>query len=246
MSVLRIEEYGDVLKIVLKPTKKFPEGYFYTDDNEITRELIESYSWFLHHCGRKNINVSTSSFNGLSLKFHREYAYRVLGYYPDYIDHIDGLEINNLDRNLNIVNNIQNVRNKPSRGYDYCKIDGRFIIHNNINVKKINRGSYHNEFDAIHIVYLSRLKDYSDYNYNFLLDRRDDSDIVDLELTGQITQEQATEMHVRKYVENNPWYVYRYGLEDYCKEHDILVPDFDIDSQGFMINPVTRQRLCPY
>ena len=102
-----------LLKVILKPTKKFPNGYFYTDDNEITRELIESYSWFLHHCGRKNINVSTSSFNGLSLKFHRDYAYRVLGYYPDYIDHIDGLEINNLDRNLNIVNNIQIFLFKP-------------------------------------------------------------------------------------------------------------------------------------
>lgn len=47
MSVLRIEEYGDVLKVILKPTKTFPVGYFYTDNNPIARELVKSYSWYL-------------------------------------------------------------------------------------------------------------------------------------------------------------------------------------------------------
>lgn len=43
--VQSIEQYGDVLKVILKPTKKFPGGsnYFYCDAN--ARELVEKYGW---------------------------------------------------------------------------------------------------------------------------------------------------------------------------------------------------------
>lgn len=245
MAVERIEKYGDVLKVILKPTKKFPNGYFYTDDNEITRELIESYSWCLYQ-NKSNIYVVAIIYGQKGLRFHQEYAYRVLGYYPNCIDHINGVEIDNRDINLNVVTQQQNILNKPSIGYYFDISRNRFRPNYKLNGKVIYGNCYKSEPETLLVALKLREEIYSDYNYNFLLDRRDDSDIVDLELTGQITQEQATEMHVRRYVENNPWYVYRYGLEDYCKEHDILVPDFDIDSQGFMINPVTRQRLCPY
>lgn len=231
------------MKVILKPTKKFPEGYFYTDDNEITRELIENYSWFLDK-KEKRLYVKAHCLNENISYFHIEYAYKVLDYYPSYVDHISGVAIDNRDSNLNVVTNQFNSRNKPTRGYSLR--NNRFRVRYLFSNQEISAGSYKNEVDALVTIFSMHKQYYSDYNYNFLLDRRDDSDIVDLELTGQITKEQATELHVRRYVENNPWYVYRYGLEDYCKEHDILVPDFDIDSQGFMINPVTRQRLCPY
>ena len=39
MAVLRIEKYrqkngNDVLKVILKPTQRFPEGYFYCDASD--------------------------------------------------------------------------------------------------------------------------------------------------------------------------------------------------------------------
>lgn len=244
MSVLRIEEYGDVLKVILKPTKKFPVGYFYTDNNPVAKQLVESYTWHLYK-NKNNIYVIVNTYGQRKLYFHQEYAYRLLNYYPDYIDHINGVELDNRNNNLNVVNNQQNTRNRPSKGYIFSG-NNCFLSYYTLNGKNYYRNSFKSEPEVLIATFKLRGKIFSDYDYNFLLDRRDVSDIVDLELTGQITQEQATEMHVRKYVENNPWYVYRYGLEDYCKEHDILVPDFDIDSQGFMINPVTRQRLCPY
>ena len=248
MAVEGIEKYGDILKVILKPTKKFPEGYFYTDDNEITRELIENYSWCLHK-NKNNIYV-VAHFNTVNrgrrlLRFHSEYAKKVLGYYPDYIDHIDGLEINNQDTNLNVATQHQNMRNRYSIGYCFVQ-SGVFEPFFTVNKKKYFRGTYHTEPEALSAIYLLRQEVYSDYDYQFLEDRRNYSDLVDKEIKGIITHEEANYIRAKEMIENNPWYVYRYGLEDYCKEHDILIPDFDIDSQGFMINPVTRQRLCPY
>lgn len=256
MSVQRIESYttqsGDkVLKVILKPTKNFPEGknFFYTDDNEITRELIENYTWCLVQQGN-NIYViamlGSPNTGQKRLYFHQEYAKEVLGFYSDCIDHIDRLEINNRNYNLNIVTNQQNVRNQPTIGYRFdtrCKVFQPYFIINN---KTYYRGSFKSEPEALIATFKLREEVYSDYNYNFLLDRREDIDIVNLELTGQISTEEATEMHIRRYVELNPWYVYRYNLFDYCQAHNIVIPDFTLDEQGFMISPVTKERLCPY
>lgn len=120
MSVLRIEEYGDVLKVILKPTKAFPIGCFYCDADAI--DLVQSYNWHLVKIGRRicvSANIGTPSIGRETLLYHQEYAKRILGYYPDYIDHIDGLEIDNRDANLNIVSQQQNARNKPSVGYTF-------------------------------------------------------------------------------------------------------------------------------
>ena len=244
MAVERIEKYGDVLKVILKPTKKFPVGYFYTDDNEITRELIESYSWHLHQSSN-NIYVEVYTCGQRKLYFHQEYSYLILGYYPDYLDHINGLEIDNRDSNLNVVTNQQNARNRPSKGYRFSQ-SHIFQPYYALDKKPIYRGTYHTEPEVLSAVYLLRQEVYSDYDYQFLEDRRNYSDLVDKEIRGIITHEEASYIRAKEMIENNPWYVYRYGLENYCKEHDILVPDFDIDFQGFMINPVTKQRLCPY
>lgn len=256
MSVIRIEEYTTknsekVLKVILKPTKKFPEGknFFFTDDNDITRELIESYTWGLSE--RNNnlyIVAKTSSLYEVrkTIKFHQEYAYRLLDYYPDYIDHINLLSIDNRDINLNVVNAKQNRLNTQSKGYTFSVKRSYFRPNYNLDGKTYHRGSYKSEPEALIATFNLRQEVYSDYNYNFLLDRREDIDIVDLELTGQISMEEAIYLHVKRYVSNNPWYVYRYNLFDYCQAHNIVIPDFILDKQGFMIDPITKSRLCPY
>ena len=246
LAVERIEEYDDVLKVILKPTKKFPIGYFYTDNNPIARELIENYSWHLHKQGKKNVYIVTNlGLEYKTLRFHQEYANRILGYYPDYLDHINGIELDNRDINLNIVTNQQNRRNTPSIGYIFCS-NNRFIPQYAINYKVICRGSYLTESEALLATYNLHQEVYSDYNYNFYLDRRNDLDILDAELTKKITSQQAIYYHVKRYVESNPWYEYRYNLFDYCKQNNIVIPSFSLDSQGFMIHPVTGKRLCPY
>ena len=244
MSVLRIEKYEDILKVILKPTKTFSVGYFYTDNTAIARELIESCGWSLGKKGRA-VCVLAHTYGRKTLYFHQEYAKRVLGYYPDYIDHIDGLEIDNCDANLNIVTSQQNLRNRPSRGYRFMQ-SKVFQPYYALDGKPSFRGSFKTEPEALVATYNLRQEVYSDYNYNFYLDRRNDEDIVDLELTGKISSDEATYLHVKRYAGTNPWYIYRYNLFDYCSQHNIQIPSFDLDEQGFMVNPVTRQRLCPY
>lgn len=248
MAVERIEEYEDILKVILKPTKKFPNGYFYTDNNPVARELIERYCWFLAKHG-KNIRVIAHADSELlgqkTLYFYQEYAYRLLNYYPDYIDHINRVEIDNRNTNLNVVTNQQNQRNRPSVGY---KLSNKncFLSCYKLEGKMIYRGNYRTEPEVLLATYHLRQQVYADYNYNFFLDRRNDLDILDLELTKKITSEKAIYLHVKRYVQDNAWYAYRYNLFDYCKSNNIKIPNFELDSQGFMISPVTKERLCPY
>lgn len=250
MAVERVEYYttlvGDkILKVILKPTKTFPVGYFYTDDNEITRELISSYSWCLAKKDKNTYVLANVYVQKKLLLFHREYAKRVLGYYPNYLDHINGLEIDNRDCNLNVVSSYQNSRNKPSKGYSFIQ-DKLFRPYFTLN--GVNKYGYSckSEPEVLLSVYNIHKEVYSDYNYNFYLDRRNDIDLIDLELTGKITSQQAIYLHTKRLVEANPWYVYRYNLFEYCKANNITIPSFTLDKDGFMINPATGTKFCPY
>lgn len=246
MAVLRIEKYGNILKVILKPTKNFPEGYFYTDDNAVTRELIKNYSWYLSkHNNNVYVKSSSTDYDKHKLFFHQEYAYRILGYYPTYIDHINRVEIDNRDINLNIINQQQNMRNQPTKGFifnaklgffqPFCMLDGKYVKGSN----------YKTEPEVLIATFYLRQEIFKDYNYNFFLDRKGHEDILDRELTGKITIQSAMGVHIKRYVESNPWYTYRYNLFDYCRQYNIQIPSFSLDSEGFMIDS-TGKRLCPY
>lgn len=248
MAVRDIEIYDDVAKIILKPTKKFPNGYFYTDNNPVAINLVESYCWLLtKHDNNTYIiaKVGTRCTGQKLLRFHKEYKERLHNTHSDYIDHVDGLGINNRDCNLNIVTHQQNIRNKPSVGYLFGR-NNCFLPKYTLDGNQNFRGSYRFEHEALLAIAKLRQEVYSDYDYDFYLDRRNDKDLLDLELTSQISSKEATYLHVKRHVDNNPWYVYRYNLFDYCNQSNIVIPDFALDSQGFMINPVTKKRLCPY
>ena len=157
----------------------------------------------------------------------------------------------NIDKNLNVVTNQQNSYNKPTRSYA--------ILVNCFKPKLIIDNNYFGFYNSIKFEYKAcqlqyRLEteylrgilkdDY--YMYNFLKDRRNDLDILDLERTGIISEEEATYKHVIRYAKDNAWYYYRYNLEQYFKDNHIPVPDFDEDEQGFMIDKITRKKLCPF
>lgn len=239
----RIERYGDALKVILKPTKAFPVGYFYCDIDAI--DLVNNYSWYLGKQGN-NICVEVRAYGGVTLRFHQEYAKKVLNYYPDYLDHINGLEIDNRDINLNVVTNQQNQRNRPSIGYHFDAIYNLFQPRYHLNSNIYRRGSFKTEPEALLATYLLREKVYSDYNYSFLEDRRGFESLLDSEVKGVVSHEEANYLRAKELIESNPWYVYRYNLFDYCKENKIVIPNFSLDEQGFMIHPITGQRLCPY
>lgn len=241
--VQSIEQYGDVLKVILKPTKNFPEGRNYFYCNASARELVDEYTWVLYNdrCCIYAIRINCVG----TTPFHCAYA-ELYGIDNVKIDHINGVGMDNRDVNLNVVDFYQNNRNRASKGYVYQSRDGKFVVKLTLDKTKKYIGTYSNEYDALKSAYRSRHEYYTDYDYNFLLDRKNDLDILDDELTGKITTEEATFRHVMRYAKDNAWYVYRYGLEEYFNSRGIQIPTFELDSKGYMIDTITKERLCPF
>ena len=246
MAVLNIERYmqkdgTEILKVILKPTKLFPDGYFYCDT--IDEELVRSCTWFLGSQRQPYVMANLgSSYNQQKKQFHREKAFNILDKYPDYINHIGGIEFDNVNRNLDKVTSQQNCWSKPSRGYG---IDGRsFRSYVAVNSRLIYAKCVRTEVEAIQLAYQLEV-DHEDYMYDFLKDRRKDADILDLERTGQISEDEAVYRHVLRHAADNAWYYYRYNLAEYFTDNHIPVPAFSTDSDGYMTHLVTGQRLCP-
>lgn len=257
MAIQEIKEYRqkdgiDILKVIMKPTKFLPKGgYFYCDTKDI--DLVEKYNWSVESIKYNCVSYRTNDSYRRHLLLHRELAYKYLGYYPDYIDHVNGLEFDNTDVNLNVVTTQQNRFNSSTRGYTYNSDYKYFKACIKLNYKTLSPYScVHTEIEVCRLAYLIEteylrgiLKD-DYYMYDFLKDRRNDLDILDLERTGIISEEEATYRHVIRYAKDNAWYYYRYNLEQYFRDNHIPVPDFTTDEQGFMRHPITNQLLCPF
>ena len=245
MAVKGIEKYRqqnseDVLKVILKPTQKFPEGYFYCDACD--EELVKNYTWCLHTQRYPYVIANLgSSYNQQTKQFHQEKAFNILDEYPNYINHINGVEFDNVNQNLDKVTNQQNSWARPSRGY---LIAGRsFQPHVAVNSRQIHAKCTRTEVEAIQLSYQLELQ-YEDYRYDFLKDRRKDADILNLERTGRISEEEAVYHHVCRYADN-AWFYYRYNLTEYFRDNHLKVPDYAIDEEGYMTHPITGQKLCP-
>lgn len=245
MAVKGIEKYRqqnseDVLKVILKPTQKFPEGYFYCDACD--EELVKNYTWCLHTQRYPYVIANLgSSYNQQTKQFHQEKAFNILDEYPNYINHINGVEFDNVNQNLDKVTNQQNSWARPSRGY---LIAGRsFQPHVAVNSRQIHAKCTRTEVEAIQLAYQLELQ-YEDYRYDFLKDRRKDADILNLERTGRISEEKAVYHHVCRYADN-AWFYYRYNLTEYFRDNHLKVPDYAIDEEGYMTHPITGQKLCP-
>ena len=123
MSVESITKYRqldgrEILKVRLRPTKKYPNAWFYVDS--CFEDLVRSYCWYITN---DYVEAHVGSDYGRTLiKLHQEIAFRCLGRYPDYIDHCSGLEIDNIGANLSEVTNQQNQRNRQSKGYHIHQI----------------------------------------------------------------------------------------------------------------------------
>ena len=242
MSVLGSEAYRqkkgiDILKVLLKPTQNFPKGYFYCDASD--EKLVRSYTWCLS--SQKKPYVVAACYGIQNLRFHREKALNILDEYPNYINHINGVEFDNVNQNLDKVTNQQNSCARPSRGY---LIAGRsFQPHVAVNSRQIHAKCTRTEVEAIQLAYQLELQ-YEDYRYDFLKDRRKDADILNLERTGRISEEKAVYHHVCRYADN-AWFYYRYNLTEYFRDNHLKVPDYAIDEEGYMTHPITGQKLCP-
>lgn len=259
MAVLRKEYYTqqngvEIIKVILKPTRVFPNGgYFYAPAE--AESLVDSYDWFLSKSdSRYYIRAGfKDSSRRTSTNFHKELFKYYQGYtWQDDVDHINHCEIDNTDQNLNAVTRQQNRFNQYTKGYIYSKDWSAF------RAKYLLGGKNYYPFSIVRredeaciqqnyvddVILREKLgSDY--YMFDFLKYRRGSEDILDLERIGVISEEEATYRHIMKYADN-AWYYLRYGLQDYFKAYNIPVPEYDLDVDGFMIDKVTRKKLCPF
>lgn len=113
-----------------------------------------------------------------------------------------------------------------------------------VNSQQIHAKRTKTEVEAIQSAYQLEVT-HENYRYDFLKDRRKDTDILDLERTGKISEDEAVYRHVCRHASNNAWYYYRYNLAEYFTDNHIPVPAFSTDSDGYMTHSITGQRLCP-
>lgn len=261
MAVERIEEYRqkngvDILKVYCKPTDKFPEGmnFFYAPAEAI--DLVNKYSWRLHnsHSGVYVNAHDNNTYKRDIIQFHRKLFEFYQGYvWQGLIDHISHYEIDNTDENLNAVTRSQNGQNNFSRGYSlpasYCsRFHPQIMLCGRNNypmgyIKTEDRACKSQNYAEQ--VWLRRKLGNDWYMFDFKKYRRGSEDIVDLERTGQISEEEATYRHILRY-SDNAWYMLRYDLEQYYKDNHIPIPEYRLDENGFMIHPITGQKLCPF
>lgn len=260
MAVQKIEQYRqkngvDILKVILKPTKRFPEGknFFYAPAESI--DLVQKFAWRLSPARNRVYVLSrdNSTYKGETIQFHCKLFEFYQGYtWQEHIDHISHCEFDNTDENLNAVTSSQNQHNRYTRGYRFpTKYHSKFQP----KIVLLKRDSYpmgylKTEDEAckcqnyIEQVWLRRKLGNDWYMFDFKKYRKGSEDILDLERTGQITEEEATYRHILRY-SDNAWYMLRYGLEQYYKNNHIPIPKYSLDTDGFMVHHITGQRLCP-
>lgn len=254
MSVQEVQQYRmkngkDILKVILKPTKVFPNGYFYTDACLI--DLVQNRSWFLGKQGN-GVMVIANNYGGVDC-FHQKLCNFYLGYYVDYLDHINHIETDNTDQNLNVVTQSQNRLNTFTRGYEvYKRSKVTFQPRIHLNGREYYPFSQVNREDeaciaqhyAEQVILKEKMGD-EFYQFDFKKYRRGSEDILDLERTGKISEEEAIYRHILRY-KDNAWYYLRFGLQDYFRQYNIPIPAYSLDEQGFMVDCITGKRLCPF
>lgn len=163
------------------------------------------------------------------------------------------------DDNLNVAGKSQAKLNEFKKRYVISS--GKF--HTQISVATytlgLNKGKLlETEFEACvqqyaaELSYVKSIKGSQAYVYNILNDFLGYENILDKVRTGKITEEEAKLELLdvpRKdgyTIRTNAWYYYRYNLADFFIAHSIPVPEFTTDKDGYMIDVVTGQRLCPF
>jgi hypothetical protein len=250
IEITKLEEFGNITKVTAKPTKRFPDGhnYFYIDSCDMN--LVQAFKWYFV-CADSRENI-VASYRDSTINLHKEVYFAHTGERPRYVLKRTGVFFDIVSENLVGATNTNYGFYKVTRGYS--KINSSpdsFLVCTEVNKKNKNAfGVVHSEADAcVQRRYFEEhmLKDLiPDYNpntvYSFLLDRRNDLDILDLERTGQISKDEGTYRHVMRYADN-AWYYYRYNLVEYFKDNNIPTPTYDLDENGFMIDTITRKRL---
>ena len=231
----------EVLKVWLSPTPQFPNGsFFYCEAKD--EDLVRMHpNWSI--CSQKQpyIEASASRASAVSkYRFHVEVARKYCTELTEAIDHYNGVEFDCVNRpNLFSVTAEQNSRNRRSRGYSITtsgSFDASIKFHREV-IRPYSTAL--NETQALTLRNQLEQEYFSDYNYNFLADRRTALDLLLQEREGLISHEDAVYLYLLRYIDN-PWYYFRYGLAEAYDYYGLEKPeegkDYWFDKSGFMVN----------
>lgn len=231
----------EVLKVWLSPTPEFPNGsFFYCDAKD--EDLVWAHkNWSISRPSHPYVRASASIASAVSIyRFHVEVARKYCSELPEAIDHYNGVEFDCANRqNLFSVTQEQNSRNRRSRGYGITA-SGSFSPQISFHRKQLCPNStVRNEIQALALRNQLEQKYFTDYNYNFLADRRTSLDLLLQEREGILSHDDAVYLYLKKY-SDNPWFYFRYGLAEAYDYYGFRKPeegkDYWIASDGFMVN----------
>lgn len=230
----------EVMKVWLEPTPQFPNGAFFYCEARDEDLVLAHKNWSICDSKRPYVIASASRTSTVPIyRFHVEVARKHLGYCPEAVDHFNGLNFDCVDRpNLFSVSQEQNTRNRRSRGYGITA-SGAFcpkILYHKEMICPYS--TVRNEIHALALRNRLEKRYFSDYNYNFLEDRRTDMDLLMHEREGQWTKEQVIREYLRRH--DNPWFFFRYDLREVYQQYGLSFPqegkDYWIAEDGFMVN----------
>lgn len=239
----------EVLKVRLSPTTQFPNGsFFYCEAKD--EDLVRMHpNWVIYSQKHPYVQAKASIASAISGRylFHSEVARKYCSKLSEAVDHYNGIEFDCVDRpNLFSVSTEQNSRNRRSRGYSITT-SGSFDTSIRFHGERFYPySSVRNEIQALALRNRLEKRYFSDYNYNFLEDRRTDMDLLMYEREGQWTKEQVIREYLTRH--NNPWFFFRYDLREVYQQYGLPFPqegkDYWIDEEGFMIGR-NGKRLVP-
>ena len=231
----------EVLKVWLAPTPQFPNGAFFYCEAKDEDLILLHPNWSISDPKQPYVQARASRASAVSTyRFHIEVARKYLGFYPEAIDHYNGIEFDCVNSpNLFSVTQEQNTRNRRSKGYGITA-SGAFYIqiiyHGNL---VCPYSTVRNEIQALVLRNQLEQKYFTDYNYNFLADRRTSLDLLLQEREGILSHDDVVYLYLKKY-SDNPWFYFRYDLAEAYDYYGFRKPeegkDYWFDKSGFMVN----------
>lgn len=249
-------------------------GYFYVSSD--VDSILNDFRWHLHkehntNHGTQYVMSSISAYarekydiqSASTINIHQIVFFMYAGYNYDtssyVIDHLNSVQLDNTDMNLDIVTRSRNSYNNFSQGYQLMRRPNRPLgFHPRFwsTVKNKNIGAIHykdlilrdlgikiessstksklNELDCCRIQNYLEYNIANNYKFDFTKFRRYDLDLLDDLRCGRLSEDDELYKFLTRY--NNAWYYYRYNLSALFERYNIKKPDIFLDSEGFLVD----------
>jgi hypothetical protein len=244
MHVDKIIEYKSkegkyTAKVILQPTADYPHGsYFYIDAEDI--DILVANNGNYHLQARVGMPLVLHS---SSVPLVEQISNKHLGSGNYIFRYENYCKFDLVDKNLDLEKTGEVVQRGTTEGFGYSKRLRAFIVETTEDgIRRQKVASPEN--NACKLRYSLENKNYT-IPYNFMKDRSRCIDLLHLERAGVISDDE-TNFLLLKRIQDNPWYVYRYGLSEEFKKYGLKIPKFSLDSEKYMTHPITGQRFNPY